>query len=415
MRNVLVITYDYPPYQFIPAFRYGEMLPYLERHGWRPWVITTHSKGGLRLRLPESQVIRIGKHFHSSLRVEGSGSPRRLEWLRAILRRLHIRFNTFTFQFLQWGWQVRRAQWAIARRLPPIDAVMGTFPRPTVPLLGRHFARFFRVPWLMDFRDLGALYEDDRGALARWLDRQWERWQLRGARATIGVSPTMTQVLQEAYGRRCAVIYNGWMPLDEPPAAMEEADAPAPYLFYPGTLHFFETDAMCPVLDALQRCPWLEWRIRSMGPTERERWIEEAARHRGVGERVHILPAAAADLVDGEAARSFANLVFDTLRTDTLTSRGNLHGKFLRFLPLDAPILAVTRPDSDIGPILAETGKGRLCSTGDQAVEFLECVRRDPSPWRGRPDRVARYSKEVQARKLAQLFDDIVRPSRSLR
>ena len=410
MRNLLVVTYDFPPCQFVASFRYGEMLPYMEQYGWRPWVLTTHSEGGLRTRLPESQVIRIGEFFHTSLRVADQPAPRRFDGLRSLVRGLGVRSNVWKRALSPWIREVWGQRHAIKQFLPRIDAVMGTFPRPMIPNLSRKLAGTLDAPWIMDFRDMGALFEDDndrRNGLARWADRLIERWQIRGARATVTVSPTLAQMLRETYGRTVEVIYNGWTTPDFSGATPPPHGTP-PYLFYPGTMHAFDTDVLDCVFDVLEAHPWLELRIRSMGPAEREAWIKQTTAARGISDRVHVLDPAAPAQVDCEADHAFANLSLTNRSTDTRVTKGTVGGKLLRYLPLRPPVLAISRPDSDIGPILQDTARGALCSSSAEAIAFIDTVRKKPSIWSGRPERIAEYSRQRQAEKLVQVLDSVL-------
>ena len=89
-------------------------------------------------------------------------------------------------------------------------------------------------------------------------------------------------------------------------------------------------------------------------------------------------------------------------------ARGTLTGKFLRLHPLSPPILAVARPDSEIGEILRQTLRGRLCSTTAEIEEFLNAVRTDSRAFTGNPQCVAAYSMRQQAASLCSFLDAIV-------
>ncbi|MBN2293388.1 MAG: hypothetical protein JXM70_13245, partial [Pirellulales bacterium] len=102
------------------------------------------------------------------------------------------------------------------------------------------------------------------------------------------------------------------------------------------------------------------------------------------------------------------NLVLDDVVDTFESSRGTLTGKFLELVARARPLLAVTQPSSEMGPILASTKKGRICSTAADVHKFLHDVNHGRLSPEGNSDEIARYSKASQAAVLAGLLDKIV-------
>lgn len=405
-RNVLVITYVFPPLNRIASRRFGEILPYLEPHGWRPWVITTHADGPLPVRIPEAQILRIGQTVQQGIRIDQPPLTGTAGTLRRMLRAFHFQLYSVN-RTLGWVQDVWRLRDRITARLPQIDAVIVTVPFGPQLLLGKWFGRWFGAPWIADFRDLTALLDDDRSRLSVWIDRIVERWSLRGVRAISTTGDTWAEILRKAYRRPTNVIYNGW---DSAPdqqggetAAMETAGKP--YLYYAGCFYKHRRDSLAQVLDALIKCPELAFRIRSLGPDFLEDELLAAARERRIDNRVRILPPCDPPVVEREMREATAVLVLESLDAGRLSTRGMLTGKFLGLLPSSVPILFVARPDSDAGPILLETGRGELCSSASEITHFLERAANHPDRYRGCADRIARYAKVEQARHLAGMLD----------
>ena len=65
-KNVLIVSYFFPPFNIIAAMRFGEMVSHMEEFGWRCWVVTTNSSGPLPVTISEKQVLRIGEQPRSS-------------------------------------------------------------------------------------------------------------------------------------------------------------------------------------------------------------------------------------------------------------------------------------------------------------------------------------------------------------
>ena len=69
MKNVLIVSYYFPPINMIAAKRYGTMCKYFEKYGYKPYILTTrHNRSvwldvKMELELPvnKDQIIRIGK------------------------------------------------------------------------------------------------------------------------------------------------------------------------------------------------------------------------------------------------------------------------------------------------------------------------------------------------------------------
>ena len=132
------------------------------------------------------------------------------------------------------------------------------------------------------------------------------------------------------------------------------------------------------------------------------------ARRLGVMNRVHILQPCSPAQVAAEADHAVANLVLDDVADTYASSRGVLTGKFLELVARRRPVLAVTQPASEMGPILAATKKGRVCTTVADVRGFLRDVDNDALPSEGDAVAIARYSKASQAAILAGVLDAVI-------
>ncbi|MEM4360090.1 MAG: hypothetical protein QXT45_06140, partial [Candidatus Bilamarchaeaceae archaeon] len=114
------------------------------------------------------------------------------------------------------------------------------------------------------------------------------------------------------------------------------------------------------------------------------------------------------DIVIREAQISLCNLVIEDIDMANQWSRGTVTGKLLELLPLVPPILAVARPDSEIGSILSTTNKGKLCSTEDEVVAFLNRILKGDE-FLGNRDRILYFSKRSQCKQLCRFLDEMVK------
>jgi hypothetical protein len=388
----------------------------MEPLGWRPWVLTHEAEGTLPLLIPSAQVVRVERHPQmndaardgSRARITGT-AQRGLswpgEWCRRIVTGAGLRFRSIDYTCLTWLRAVKRHWGEIEDRLPRIDLVLGTF-GPAAPLwLARRLAAKWEVPWVADFRDLAALLPDGRRWCSRWLDRLVERRLLDGAGAITTVSTTLREILSEHYRLPAAVVYNGWDRAAWTGESREVDRLEGPYLYYAGRWYPERARAARLVLDALVARPGLRWVIRSLGPESAEQEIREEATRRGLSDRVELLAPCDAAQVHRESQASLANLVLDDVTCRERWSRGTLTGKFLEIVATGPAVLAVTRPDSDMGPILQATGKGRVCSNAQEIGDLVSRLERDGKAYSGNWREIGRFSKENQAAVLCRLFD----------
>ena len=194
-------------------------------------------------------------------------------------------------------------------------------------------------------------------------------------------------------------------------AGAEAAESMPPhrrYLHYAGRFYPERMRAAAVVLEAMKTEPGLRLLIRSLGPPELEKAFTDEARRLGVMDRVHVLQPCSPGRVAAEADHAVANLVLDDVANTYASSRGVLTGKFLELVARRRPVLAVTQPASEMGPILSATKKGRVCTTAADVRGFIRDVDDGTLPAEGDAAEIARYSKASQAAVLAGVLDTII-------
>lgn len=410
-KTLLLIAESFPPVDNIAAQRFPPMLPVLEAHGWTVWVLTQNGSGTGRPPLPEARIIRIGRHHQADARVRaGSRFAARSPvhaGLHAGIQGLGIRLHAVNSTLLTWYRAVMRELPTWRRRLPdPPDVVLGTYGPPAALWLARRLGAVFEAPWIADFRDPGGIRTEGRPGWVMRLDRRLEAHLLRPAAALTTCGETWAAMLEEAYGRRVRVLYNGWTP--EPPDAPPAAPAdplPTPYLYYAGRFYERQMAAVDRLLEAVRDGPF-QVVIRSLGPPEREAEILARARAREVLDRVHLLPPVAHRQVLAEARQAAATLVLEEVDTRIAWTRGHLSGKFLQLVPLPPPVLYVGRADAEAGDILHRTGKGALCTTAADLRRALERVAAG-ADWPVDRAAIEAYAKPRQGERLLELVEAV--------
>lgn len=413
-KNVLIVSHSFPPLNNIAARRFGFLTPHLERHGWTPWVLTTESNGPLPVGISAEQVIRIGRHPQATERIESPAAhkkrlPPAARAVRGLLAHTKMQLRAVDYTCFAWRRQAVERTEEVRRRLPRIDAVVGTFGPAASLWIARHFANLLGAPWAADFRDLAALRHDGRPAIARFIDRMIESRLLRGAAAITATGRLWADILERAHGIPAAVVYNGW-DAEVFTAGSHNRDAVARlsgsrYLHYAGRFYPERMKAAFTVLAALAAEPGLRLLVRSLGPPHLEKAFCDEAKRLGVRNRVHLMQPCPPAQIAAETDLAAANLVLDDVVDSFESSRGVLTGKFLELVAGRRPVLAVTQPASEMGPILAATKKGRICSTAEEIRSFLRDIEGGTVNCEGDRPEIDRYSKASQAAVLAEVLN----------
>lgn len=219
-RSILLVAQFSPPSFVVAARRVGGMTKYLARLGYRVTVLTSRFSGdgpiegaAAVVRTPDlvgSSLNWRRRHLHTPQgKAATTKPPSRVE-----------SFVVPDYSLVSWLPFALSA----ARRERP-DCVVTTSPPQSAHLLGLRLARR-GIPWIAELRD-GWRFERPRGdwplAPLRALDDRLERSVLRKADAVVAVTRPIAEDIERRYGRRVALITNGFDPDD---VAAGGADSP---------------------------------------------------------------------------------------------------------------------------------------------------------------------------------------------
>lgn len=202
-RDLLVVTYHFPPIQSAGVYRMLGLVKYLRALGWRITVMTVHrsateldDRASLELIPPGVTVIRTAspepvarllrtvKSAPASPDAEdGDDAPppaRRSHPLRRFVGRGIVRALTYPDYQIGWAPRVARDVRRFVRAHPGTVVFSSTPPHSTQ--LGVRMARALtRFPWVADFRDpWSAPFRQPKGPMNHALQRALERWVVQG-------------------------------------------------------------------------------------------------------------------------------------------------------------------------------------------------------------------------------------------
>jgi hypothetical protein len=349
--------------------------------------------------------------------VRKEGLKIRFKKIFAEARRLQEKVTLRSVNLNRLGWyrQVLANERIISQNLPNVDLIIASYPPHVVLWLGRYFARKYKVPWVADYRDLGALRLDGRKKSVGYIDYVIEKFLLRSARAVTTVSRTLIEILSQAYSKSGAVIYNGWnkssFMINDNYAdifkTLSSTFENKKYVYYAGRMYPHRMRSIILLLEVIKYKKRYNLFIRSLGPEEMEQIVLAKARDLGIAERIKILPPCTHNQVYHESQNAAVNLIFEDLDTTNYWSTGTVTGKLFELLPLRPAILAIAMKDSEIGQILDLTQKGQLCSSVDEIETFLNIIEVKEFHYEGNIDEIQRFSKKNQTKRICEFFDSV--------
>lgn len=404
MKKVLIISYAFPPQNEIASRRFSEMVPFFEKNEWLPYILTTNSTGDLPTNILENSIFRAG--YHPGLRLKTSNNTI-LNLITRLRRNIGFHVRVFGPQLFQWSNLILKDKELIAKlKNESFNVIVASFGPPCALRLGHKLAKQLGVPVIYDFRDLGALHEGGdfiQNYFAKQIDSFYEKKYIRNAAALTTVSYGLAEKLQEVYNLKTEVIYNGWARQCDSAVRPSSSFGEEPYIYYAGRFYQHRLDPIFCLLQGLKDSGYYLV-IRSLGPKYMESEIMNKATQCGVKKQVKLLPPASAETIHSEQLNAAVNLVVEDLSTQYKTIKGVLTGKFLQLLVYEAPVLAIARPDSEIGMILNLTNKGKLVSSIEELNAFFNGLKQQNDFVAN--EKVNDFSKEQQAKRLCLLLDE---------
>lgn len=450
MRQVLLVTYTFPPQYDVSARRAAKLCKYLPAAGWQPVVLT---KDWVRDVAPEDRRAyaltsypaaldrltgvtivrapyrtrdnalrrlhqRLGGAYDTASRNGDSAaawSPRGVA--RRTLSLLSPTFGDFPDAFRGWMNTAVDAGVDLVRR-ESIDAICSLCPPATAHVVASEIARRTGVPWIAQFDDLYSFHlERQRRASWRpYADRQHRRWMKQASLAG-AITPAMLDYLRRTYDVDGDVVMVGFDSDDSPVVDPERHDRLR--LAYTGSVYpgdqrpeiFFE---------ALERLLTTE----GTNPPPLEVTFAGTGRDRELQAALVAFPRAAqacvfVDRLSPDDAlrlqRQADGLVLLNCTAPTADD-GTLSypAKTFEYLGAGRPILAMPRDPGGWGDrLLASTRAG---ITAESAAAAAEVLGRWLSAWRssgtlpyeGSRAEIARYDQPHQAARLASLLDRAV-------
>ena len=430
MKNVLFLTYYWPPAGGPGVQRAVKFCKFLPTYGWTPTVITVDEKAGnypvqdlsmCAEVLPDQKVIRTGsfepfelyqklkgnkKGGYDAFVNEDSGS-----WKDQLAR--FVRGNVFIPDARR-GWNKYAVKAALnALKETKAQVIFTTSPPHSTQLIGLELKKQTGLPWVADMRDPWTdIYFNDLLSQtwpAKALNEYYERTVLKNADAVLVVSEPIRQMLLKKSSKirpdKIKVLPNGFDELDFGRVAYQQTDTFT--ITYTGTISTdYHIDAFVDaVADIVKANPALKIGLRFVGKLGSGvlNLIETKGLKPNLDIKSHVEHA--------EAVKYMVEADLLLLGIpDKKDNEGILTGKIFEYLAADTPIIGVGPVQGSAAKILHQCEAGQMFYYGDRNGMKL-FIENKIKGWKAGlresnlKNEVLKYSRRAQAGVLAAVFE----------
>jgi len=446
VRHILLVTRSFPPLNVVSSLRMYQWAKYWSREGVRVTVLTTRKhwfSGPCDLDwppLPHVNVVEVeflpevvlrwlerwqGKWTQPAApgRSQAHAATSRLVRVKSWLRRQRLSLRllpSFEFYDLWIGSAVRAGRRIIAN--DAVDVVVSSFGPPAAHWIGGRLKQQFPdLLWVADYRDPWTFHDGyELRGLTGHVERRRERHLVgRHADLIVCVSGPLADQSRRYVNVPVTVIENGFDPEEQarpaaPTALPEQVRALwAPLtLVYAGTFHAEYQDPaplFRAIADLVRHDERAHDRLRVLFFGDRHAGLQRLIDDSGVAGQVRIVGYV--DRPTALLAQRQANALI-LLENQDSAARGVLRAKMFEYLQAGRPILGVGfSADTEVGRILAEAEVGVACGSDvDRIREHLRTLRMcgEFEGFMPRPAVLARYRRDVQARRLLRTMETLL-------
>jgi len=424
MKKVLIITYYWPPSGGAGVQRWLKFAKYLPEFGWQPVILTVDPQYASYPQRDESLSAEVG----ADCLVYTTRSFELYNLYKLISRKKEVPYGGFAneskeslFQkvskFLRGnfllpdprkGWNKYALKKAIELiQKFSIDTVVTTSPPHSTQLIGLELKKRYKtIRWIADLRDpwtdIYYYNQFKHTALARKIDRNYERQVVENADLLISVSEDVKRIFAEKsvlpIGSKTVVIPNGFDSEDF--QVTNFSPEARKVITYTGTIsEAYDVDSLLLAMQQLGA----EWReelqIRFVGkvpPTI-------ASRFRETGFEVELV-----GYVDHQRSIEylFQSDLLLLVIPKVANNRGILTGKFFEYLASQKPVLAIGPVDGDLAQIIAETSCGKIFdyTDADGMKQFIISELSRPKT-SAISEKANQYSRKELTRKLVSCLE----------
>ncbi|MBF0272182.1 MAG: glycosyltransferase [Magnetococcales bacterium] len=420
-KRVLMVAFHYPPALASGTHRALSFSRDLPEFGWEPMILTTHAMAHEKLDAAQLEDIPPDILVQRAMALDAG-------------RHLAIRgrYSRLTAWPDRWAsWYPGAVAWGlylILRHRPQV--IWSTYPIPTTLMIAHTLHRLTGLPWVADLRDPLVTGQYPTDPLLQKTFRNLERKTVQRCTRVVVSTPGLKRFLTARHPdpppEKWVMLPNGF---DEKTFRRFDHLArtpPNPHgpltLVHGGTLYTGKEERNPgPLLNVVAL---LRKQGRIGAPEENSperiglRIILRATSHDEIINAM-IRKRALSDMVSTEPPLPYLQAIQEMFQADgLLLFQGEsfnhlIPAKLFEYLRAHRPILALTGEHGDSARILREAGLNTIIPLEDEAImlpalmHFLEQLRAGEAEL---PDKniVSGYSRRIQAKRLAELFDALI-------
>ncbi|TDQ16510.1 glycosyltransferase involved in cell wall biosynthesis [Algoriphagus boseongensis] len=422
-KQVLIITYYWPPSGGSGVQRWLKFAKYLPEAGWEPVIFTPENPDfdlkdeSLQKEIPTSlEVIKFPiwepYQLFSRVKRKSKTHPGRLleQKEKGFLEKAAIWMRA---NFLVPDPRVFWVKPSVKFLLDLVQngqyqAVITTGPPHSMHLIGRELKRKTGLTWIADFRDPWSQWEflDKLPMAARIRKRhlQLEESVLKEADEVITISPTFQLDLEKLSHRKIQLLTNGFDPADIPSDFSPKAKVKEKlHLVYTGVIDAIRNPI--PLLKAIKE------EFQGTGEEVDFTFVgkvsdpvkEFVAADSWLVNRIHFPGYVSHGEVFGFYAKADGLVL---ILTDTKNAKGNIPGKLFEYLATGIPIVALGDPEGDSAQILNQAEGGKVIRHEDfVGIQVVLRELMDGKGKGGNSPQFARFSRRSLTFDLAKILD----------
>ncbi|MCZ4409352.1 glycosyltransferase family 4 protein [Cryomorphaceae bacterium 1068] len=374
MKNLLIITYYWPPAGGAGVQRWLKFSKYLPEFGWHPIILTVDPDQASYPQRDESLLKEVGdevevfrtKSFEPLQLYAKAAGKERVPYGGFSNEKSNSSFSRFLrgnffIPDARRGWNrfaIAKAKEIISSR--EIDCVITTGPPQSTHLIGLSLKRQLGIKWGVDLRDPWTdIYYNEKMLRTQWAenrDAKLEKQTLQEADFCITVSNGFVELFKQKVDRAYHVVTNGFDEQDLVNVVpRKSAESKKLIISYTGTMSdIYEPDVF---FEALARYGGsFELRIAGSISEGVQKKIDDC----GISESVNYLGY----LSHADALKEMSNADLLLLISPMVkNSKGIIPGKLFEYLAFHKPIVAIADNEGgDIERILKQTGAGEVFS-----------------------------------------------------
>lgn len=411
-KNLLIVTYYFPPLGGVGVQRVSKFCKYLPRFGWNPVVVAPEPTAfymtdeGMLEEVNHVQIHRVKApdSFRTHQKIAGSRKPRIDSPLRKIAR-------AFTWPDTHRGY-LRAALPMIRRMTSKFQVILVTSPPWSNLLMIPRLKEESDVPIIADLRDPWVGHpEHDKFFWKRTLNKRAEREVLESADAVIAATRSHTEDLRKRYPRLASHIHyipNGFDRADFEGVKPPRRKTPLT-LCYTGILGLETINEGTTLYAALKRLRDEDGvtpsrlKVQIIGEVSRK----EEERMKGVEEFIE-LPGF---LPHRETMQRLAqaDLAFLPYRADYCHSI--VPAKTYEYIGSGTPVLAEVDASHETAELIRQTGTGVVIPEGDVdgMVDALRMLLKKRFPYKPNRKAIDRFDRRNHTKQLVDIIEGLTK------